>query len=152
MSVLQTTPIHPGYSTCRGNSSQLLVRVISFFWSLPKAPDQKWLLKRRLTGKLKGFPFGSAPFYHNSPVHYTGITSDAALPVHLTLRFSVNKTPRYFDWIFSNETLKSAPTGAFPGQMEQIVPSILILPHGVVPVGSIDLQREDSGRLPKQIP
>lgn len=43
------------------NSFRQLVSVTSFFQSLPRAHDHRWGLERRLTGKSKTLPFGSAP-------------------------------------------------------------------------------------------
>lgn len=52
----------------RGNSFWLLVSMISFFQSLPKACDHWWGLGRIPTGKLRALTPGSALFHHNNPV------------------------------------------------------------------------------------
>ena len=69
--------------------------VISFFWSLSRSCDYRWVLEQRWPSKLKALPSGSAPFPPQGTI--TLITADKA-PIHLSISRSnlpslMNKIP-----------------------------------------------------------
>lgn len=60
-----------------GSSVWLLVSTMSFFWSLPRAHDQRWWMKCMSTGKYSGYQC-QLLLHCNGLVQKTCITVDAA--------------------------------------------------------------------------